>query len=127
MSTGSGNSGGTDNRTISCGMTISGPGNLTNWSSDAAWPTHPTAQGTVIYTGNNIAFTGPQIAIQNTVVQASSQANLGGNPASFNPAQLQLNNGTLTANNTLAVNRSRTAVSPWAAAAAASAPPAARL
>src|ERR1039458_1991212 len=61
MSTGSGNSSATDNRTISCGMTISGPGNLTNWSSDAAWPTHPTAQGTVIYTGSNTAFTGSQI------------------------------------------------------------------
>jgi hypothetical protein len=94
MSTGSGNSSGTDNRTINCGMTISGPGSLTNWSSDANWPTHPTAQGTVIYTGNNIAFTGSQIVMQNTVIQAGSQANLGGNPASFNPAQLLLNNGT---------------------------------
>jgi glucuronoarabinoxylan endo-1,4-beta-xylanase len=95
MNTGSGNSSGTDNRTISCGMTISGPGALTNYSADANWPSHPTAQGTVIYTGNNATFTGPQVIINNTVVQVSSQANLGGNPAGFNAAQLLLNNGTL--------------------------------
>jgi len=95
LNTGSGNSSGTDNRTISCGMTISGPGALTNFTSDANWPTHPTAQGTVIYSGNNLSFTGPQVIINNTVVQASSQANLGGNPAGFNAAQLLLNNGTL--------------------------------
>ena len=95
MNTGSGNSSGTDNRTISCGMTISGPGTLTNFTSDANWPSHPTAQGTVIYTGNNTTFTGPQVIMNNTVVQAGSQANLGGNPASFNAAQLLLNNGTL--------------------------------
>jgi O-glycosyl hydrolase len=95
MNTGSGNSSGTDNRTISCGMTISGPGALTNYSADPNWPSHPTAQGTVIYTGNNSTFTGPQVIINNTVVQVSSQANLGGNPANFNPAQLLLNNGTL--------------------------------
>jgi len=110
MSTGSGNSSGTDNRAINCGMTISGSGNLTNWSSDANWPSHPTAQGTVNYTGNNTAFTGAQIAIQNTVIQISSQANLGGNPASFNPAQLLLNNGTLAANNNLALNNANSGI-----------------
>jgi glucuronoarabinoxylan endo-1,4-beta-xylanase len=94
MNTGSGNSSGTDNRTISCGMTISGPGALTNFTADANWPSHPTAQGTVIYTGNNTSFTGPQVIMNNTVVQVSSQANLGGNPANFNAAQLLLNNGT---------------------------------
>jgi O-glycosyl hydrolase len=94
MNTGSGNSSGSDNRTISCGMTISGPGALTNYSADPNWPSHPTAQGTVIYTGNNTTFTGPQVIMNNTVVQASSQASLGGNPASFNVAQLLLDNGT---------------------------------
>ncbi len=94
MNTGSGNSSGTDNRTISCGMTISGAGALTNYSADPNWPSHPTAQGTVIYTGNNTTFAGPQVIMNNTVVQASSQANLGGNPATFNAAQLLLNNGT---------------------------------
>ena len=94
MNTGSGNSSGTDNRTISCGMNISGPGALTNFTADANWPSHPTAQGTVIYTGNNTTFTGPQVIINNTVVQVGSLANLGGNPASFNDAQLLVNNGT---------------------------------
>jgi hypothetical protein len=95
MNTGSGNSSGTDNRTINCGMTISGPGTLTNFTSDPNWPSHPTAQGTVIYTGNNTSFTGPQVIMNNTVVQVGSQANLGGNPAGFNAAQLLLNNGIL--------------------------------
>jgi O-glycosyl hydrolase len=94
MNTGSGNSSGTDNRTISCGMSISGPGALTNYSADPNWPSHPTAQGTVSYTGNNSAFTGQQLVINNTVLQAGSQANLGGNPPAFNAAQLLLNNGT---------------------------------
>jgi len=98
MSTGSGNSSAGDQRTISCGMTVSGPGNLTNWSSDANWllnpPAYPAAQGTVIYTADNSAFTGQQVALQNTVISVGSEANLGGNPPSFNRAQLQLNNGT---------------------------------
>jgi O-glycosyl hydrolase len=104
MNTGSGNSSGTDNRTISCGMTISGQGALTNYSADPNWPSHPTAQGTVIYTGNNSTFTGPQIIINNTVVQVSSQANLGGNPATFNAAQLLLNNGIFQPLASLALN-----------------------
>jgi len=110
MSTGSGNSSGTDNRTINCGMTISGTGNLTNWSADANWPTHPAAQGTVVYTGNNTAFTGPQIATQNTVIQVSSQANLGGNPASFNPSQLLLDNGILQATASFSLNNANSGI-----------------
>jgi fibronectin-binding autotransporter adhesin len=95
MDTGSGNSSGTDNRTITNGMTISGSGFLTNLTTDANWPSHSTAQGTVVFTGNNSAFTGPQIAMKNTVILVGSEANLGGNPSSFNPAQLVLDNGVL--------------------------------
>jgi autotransporter-associated beta strand protein len=105
MDTGSGNSSATDNRTISNGMTISGSGNLTNLTTDANWPTlWPAAQGTVIYTGNNTAFTGRQIVMRNTVVVVGSQANLGGNPASFNPAQLTLDLGILRPTASFALN-----------------------
>jgi hypothetical protein len=110
MNTGSGYSSGTDNRTINCAMNISGPGNLTNFTSEANWPSHPTAQGTVIYTGNNTAFTGAQVIMNNTVVQAGSQANLGGNPASFNPAQLLLNNGKLQPLASFALNNPNSGV-----------------
>lgn len=97
MDTGSGNSSATDSRTITNGMTISGEGILTNLTTDANWSGkgYQAAQGTVVYTGNNTAFTGPQIAMNNTVIQVGSQANLGGNPASFNAAQLVLDNGIL--------------------------------
>ena len=82
MDTGSGNSSDTDNRTLSVGATISGAGALTNYTADPNWASqHPTAQGTVIYTADNSTFTGPQIAINNTIIQVASQANLGGNPA----------------------------------------------
>ena len=105
MDTGSGNSSATDNRTFSNGMTISGSGNLTNLTTDANWPTlWPAAQGTVIYTGNNTAFTGRQIVMRNTVMVVGSQANLGGNPASFNPAQLTLDLGILRPTASFALN-----------------------
>ena len=109
--TGSGNSSATDNRTISIGAPISGSGNLTNLTTDANWPTlWPAAQGTVIYTADNTTFTGPQIVMNNTVVQVSSQANLGGNPASFNPAQLQLSNGHLQPTASFALTNSNSGI-----------------
>lgn len=110
MNTGSGNSSGADNRTINCGMTISGPGALTNFTADANWQTYSNARGTVIYTGNNLGFTGPQVILNNTVVQVGSQANLGGNPSSFNAAQLLLNNGTLQPLASFALNNPNSGV-----------------
>lgn len=97
MDTGSGNSSATDSRTISNAMTIAGSGALTNYTSETAGSPQywQTARGTVIHTGNNINFTGPQVIIKNTAVVVSSQANLGGNPAVFNPAQLEFNIGIL--------------------------------
>lgn len=105
MDTGSGNSSTTDNRMITNGMAISGSGILTNYTSDANWSSkYPQAQGLVVYTGNNTAFTGQLLVINNTVIQAGSQANLGGNPATFNPAQLTLNNGILRPSASFSLN-----------------------
>ena len=49
--------------------------------------------GTIAYTNNNSAFTGPMVTTLGVTNQAGSQANLGGNPAAFNPAQFVLDNG----------------------------------
>jgi glucuronoarabinoxylan endo-1,4-beta-xylanase len=46
--------------------------------------------GTVSYTGANSAFTGALYVNGGTILQAGSQANLGGNPAAFNAGQLTL-------------------------------------
>ncbi len=104
MDTGSGNSSPADSRTITNGMTVSGPGNLTNTTTDANWPNNSAAQGTVVYTGNNTAFTGAQIATRNTVIVVGSLANLGGNPSSNSPAQLTLDNGILRPTNSFSLN-----------------------
>ncbi|HEU6447217.1 MAG TPA: autotransporter-associated beta strand repeat-containing protein [Verrucomicrobiae bacterium] len=95
IDTGSGNTSGTDSRPIYVGSTLSGSGNLTNWTSDANWPNNSAAQGTVTYTANNSGFTGRQIALRNTIIAVSSQVNLGGNPSVFTPDQLTLNLGIL--------------------------------
>ncbi len=60
----------------------------------------------VVYTGNNTGFTGPMIVGSGGAVRITDQSNLGGNPTTFNAAQLLLNNGTLAANNMLALNDS---------------------
>ena len=49
--------------------------------------------GTMIYAGNAANFTGPLVTSAGTTLQAYSQTNLGGNPASFNTAQFVLDNG----------------------------------
>ncbi len=64
----------------------------------------------VVYSGNNSAFTGQMIVGSGGSVQITGQINLGGNPASFNPAQLLLNNGTLVANNTLMLNNANSGI-----------------
>jgi len=50
--------------------------------------------GTVIYADNAANFTGPLVTSAGTTLQAYSQTNLGGNPASFNAAQFVLDNGS---------------------------------
>ena len=49
--------------------------------------------GTITYAGNATHFTGPVVTSFGTTLQAYSQTNLGGNPASFNAAQFVLDNG----------------------------------
>jgi len=49
--------------------------------------------GTITYAGNATHFTGPVVTSLGTTLQAYSQTNLGGNPASFNAAQFVLDNG----------------------------------
>jgi autotransporter-associated beta strand protein len=94
MDTGSGNSSGTDNRNITNLMTMFGTGILTNTTTDGNWPSaNRAAMGTVVYKGDATAFTGSLQVLNNTLIQANSQTNLAGNPASFNAAQLLLNLG----------------------------------
>ena len=74
---------GDSTRGITNATSMSGSGALTN-----------TGNGLVVYAGNNTAFSGSIIVNSNTIVEAAALNNLGGNPASFNPAQLLLDNGT---------------------------------
>lgn len=93
-----------DVRTITNSLNMSGTGTVTNTSSGGAFP------GTVVYTANNTAFTGPLVVINNQTVQAASVNNLGGNPASFNPAQLLLNNGTLQPSASFTMNNANSGI-----------------
>ena len=53
-----------------------------------------SGSGTLIYAGNAVNFTGPIVTSFGATLQAYSQTNLGGNPASFNAAQFILDNGS---------------------------------
>jgi len=98
-STGSG-----DVRTITNDMTMFGDGTLTNTCVGADLP------GVVVYTANNTAFTGPVVVNNDTTLQVGSLANLGGNPASFNAAQLTLDNGTFQPTASLALNNANSGI-----------------
>ena len=87
-----------DNRAITNYMTATGSGALTNYGL-----------GYVVYAGNNAAFTGP-LVVTNTTLLAAAQNNLGGNPASFNPAQLVLDNGTFQPTASLTLNNPNSGV-----------------
>jgi glucuronoarabinoxylan endo-1,4-beta-xylanase len=69
--------------TITVAANLSGSGKLSNGNG---------GPGTVSYSGSNSAFTGTMYVNGGTVLQVASQANLGGNPAAFNAAQLTLDN-----------------------------------
>lgn len=74
-------------RYVGIASTLSGTGAITN-------------ECFVIYSGNNVGFTGPQIAVPSPygpggTIIVTNEAALGGNPSSFNAAQLNLNGGTL--------------------------------
>ena len=90
FNTGSGTQTG-DARVITNNLTMSGTGTVTNTTLASVIGAAP---GVVVYTANNTAFTGPLIVNSNQTVQAGSQSNFGGNPASFNAAQFVLNSGT---------------------------------
>jgi len=49
--------------------------------------------GSIVYAGNATHFTGPLVTSLGVTLLAWSQTNLGGNPASFNPAQFVLDSG----------------------------------
>ena len=90
-------------RTINVSSTLTGTGILTN-----GYPTN--GLGTIVYTGTNTGFTGPMITTAGTVLEAGSQASLGGNPASFNPAQLVLDGGTFQPTASFALNNPNSGV-----------------
>ena len=73
--------------------------------------------GFIIFTGNNTAFTGPVsvgpctlTANTPTTLQVSSQSNLGGNPAAFNPAQLLLDFGFFQATASFSLNNANSGI-----------------
>jgi hypothetical protein len=66
--------------------------------------------GTIIYAGNAANFTGPIVTSLGTTLQAGSQTNLGGNPASFNAAQFVLDNGIFQPLASLALTNSNSGV-----------------
>jgi glucuronoarabinoxylan endo-1,4-beta-xylanase len=80
-------------RSITNATTMSGSGALTN-----------TGNGLVVYTGNNTAFSGSIVVNSNTILEAASLNNLGGNPYGFSPAQLLLDNGTFQPTASFALN-----------------------
>ena len=70
---------------INIAATLTGTNVLTNGSGQA---------GTVSYPRRRPGFTGPMLVNGGTILQCHSQTNLGANPAaSFNAAQLTLDNG----------------------------------
>ena len=97
-------SGSGDVRTITNGMTMSGTGTLTNTSTVGSFA------GTVVYTANNTAFTGPMIVNNSQTVMFGALNNLGGNPASFNAAQLTLNSGTVLPTASISMNNANSGV-----------------
>ena len=69
-------------------LNLSGSSTLSNGVANPA-----NGLGTITYAGNATHFTGPMVTSLGTTLQAYSQTNLGGNPASFNAAQFVLDNG----------------------------------
>ncbi len=87
-------------RTLVLSNILSGTGTLTN----------NFGPGTIAYSGNATAFTGPLIISQNVTLTAGSQTNLGGNPASFNPAQFVLDGGVFAPSASLALTNGNSGV-----------------
>ena len=89
-------------RYIGIASVLSGSGSITNAAS-------------VIYGADNTAFTGPLIAVQTPggtkgVIIVTNEAAMGGNPASFNAAQLYLNSGIFSPQGSFALDHANAGV-----------------
>ena len=89
-------------RWIGISATLSGSGAITNACL-------------VIYGANNSSFTGPLIAVfspssEMGAIIVTNEAAMGGNPASFNAAQLELNRGILRAQGSFALDHSNAGI-----------------
>ena len=115
------NSGGAQDN-IAGNINIQGPITLTDVNSAPRWiGVFSTLSGSgaitnailAIYSANNTSFTGPLIAVYSTgwgnergTIIVTNEAAMGGNPASFNAAQLELNNGVFNPQGSFALDHS---------------------
>jgi len=95
--------GGDGGRFLIIGSALSGSAAITNGFVG-------NGLGTITYTNNNTAFTGPMVTILASTNRAASQANLGGNPASFNAQQFVLDSGTFVPTASFAMNNPNSGV-----------------
>ena len=119
------NSGGATDR-IAGNINIQGPVTLSDVNSAPRWigiDSTLTGSGAItnavlaIYSANNSGFTGPLIAVFSTgwgnergTIIVTNEAAMGGNPASFNAAQLELNNGIFSPQGSFALDHSNAGV-----------------
>jgi autotransporter-associated beta strand protein len=66
--------------------------------------------GTIVYAGDATRFTGPVVTSAGTTLEAWSQTNLGGNPASFNAGQFVLDDGIFQPLASMALTNSNSGV-----------------
>lgn len=85
---------------------LSGTATLSNGVASAS-----DGMGTIVYAGNATNFTGPLITSSDTTLQAYSQTNLGGAPASFNAGQFVLDDGIFQPLASMALNNANSGVS----------------
>ena len=117
------NSGGAQDN-IAGNINVQGPMTLTDVNSAPRWiGVFSTLSGSgaitnailAIYSANNSSFTGPLIAVfspggeMGTII-VTNEAAMGGNPASFNAAQLELNNGVFNPQGSFALDHSNAGV-----------------
>ena len=119
------NSGGATDR-IAGNISIQGPVTMSDVNSAPRWiGIDSTLSGSgaitnaalVIYSANNTNFTGPLIAMFSTgwgnergTIIVTNEAAMGGNPASFNAAQLELNNGIFSPQGSFALDHSNAGI-----------------
>ena len=119
------NSGGATDR-IAGNINIQGPITLSDVNSAPRWiGIDSTLSGSgpitnavlAIYSANNSGFTGPLIAVFSTgwgnergTIIVTNEAAMGGNPASFNAAQLELNNGIFSPQGSFALDHSNAGI-----------------